>query len=165
MIIKKTNPWWHIWAASFMGWGGIAVVATLAMHRVHGMSISVFGLQLSNFLSYAPLTPIVFALARRFPVQRSNWITRVLLHLGAGFLFAAAHTALRCMTFPVFDGTHYSSAIWDSNAHAISVRWDLWLGTFFFYGLDDVMQAYLPIALISHAHSYYEEYRDRELRA
>lgn len=45
--------------------------------------------KLSHYYLWAVLTPGIFWASRRFPVTRSNWLRRVLLHLGISVLVAS----------------------------------------------------------------------------
>src|SRR5579885_2609846 len=48
---------------------------------------TMFWLELSQILTYVPLTPLVYVLALRYPIRRDNWGRRVLPYLGMGVLF------------------------------------------------------------------------------
>jgi len=116
---------------------------------------------------YAFLTPFVFALAIRYPVQRGSWVRRSLLHLGCGVAFSAIHVAMRATTPYAFwdpQSRTWMSAIWDAHAHAFRFQWPQLKMLFFSSVLDDVTGAYFPIVLIAHAISYYKALREREIR-
>jgi len=63
----------------------------------------------------ALLFPLVARFARRFPVQRSNWITRVALHIGGLIVYSLIHTSLlwglRNLLYPLFGLRHYDYGI------------------------------------------------------
>src|SRR5271156_4431596 len=65
---------WLVWVASFGAWTLVAMAASVESYewwKSHGNYMSygsILGLQLSQILTYAPLTPLVFALATRFPI-------------------------------------------------------------------------------------------------
>jgi two-component system LytT family sensor kinase len=162
-----------IWAASFGVWTlvSLAAVATIyQLYRRIGSDTSlavVAGMEFSQILAYAPLTPFVFTFALRFPLQRSNWKTRSLLHLAAGLLFTLAHISLRGLTpYGYWDPKYraWSSAIWDSRIHAFRAPWVVLKSMFLGSVVDDVTGAYITIVLIAHALLYYHRYRERELR-
>jgi two-component system LytT family sensor kinase len=48
----------------------------------------------------ALLFPLVARFARRFPINRSDWITRVALHLGGLVVYSAVHTSLLWLLRP-----------------------------------------------------------------
>jgi two-component system LytT family sensor kinase len=164
---------WLIWAVSFAVWIFIALAASVALYRYDLAAgrkmtfLSEIPLELSQVLTYAPLTPFAFALALRYPVQRSNWMRRSLILLAGGIAFTVAHVALRALTSPVWDSSTrgFVWAVWDSVAHRPHIRWDLVATLFYINGIDDITGTYLPIVLIAHALSYYRRFQDRELRA
>jgi signal transduction histidine kinase len=126
------------------------------------------GMEFSQILTYAPLTPFVFAFSMRYPLQRDNWVRRSLLHLAAGLVFTVAHISLRAVTpYGYWDPAHreWGSAIWDSHAHAFRAPWVVLKSMFFASVVDDVTGVYVTVVLVAHAVSYYRRFRERELRA
>ena len=103
-----------VWAISFGVWTFVALAGTLTVWQIYRSSdtpmrfMTTVWLQLSQTLTYAPLTPFVFALAIRYPMRRDKWLQRSLLYLAAGFAFSVAHIALRAVT---------PYAIWDQKQH------------------------------------------------
>lgn len=164
---------WLIWAMSFGFWTLIAIAGSVTMYqfdRLRGFPVtfrSMIALQFSQTLTYAPLTPFVLALARRYPVQRGVLGRRALLYFGGAVVFTLSHVVLRGLTYPVWDTRirGYASAIWDSGAHALRLRWDLFESLFFQNVIDDITGTYVPIVLIAHVVSYYQRFRERELRS
>ena len=119
-------------------------------------------------LTYAPLTPFVFAFAIRFPMRRENWVRRSLLYLAVGIAFSVAHLVLRGITpFAYWDAKHreFASAIWDSHAHIFRIPWLVIQKQFLSGVVDDISGTFVPIVLVAHAVSYYRRFRERELRA
>jgi two-component system LytT family sensor kinase len=162
------------WAASFGVWTFVSLAATATIYQLYrrtsnGMRLgTIAGMEFSQILAYAPLTPFVFSFALRYPVQRRNWARRSLLHLAAGIVFTLAHISLRAMTpYGYWDPAHrqWSSAIWDSYTHAFRSPWHVLQSMFLANVVDDVTGTYIPIVLIAHAMSYYRRFRERELRA
>jgi signal transduction histidine kinase len=125
------------------------------------------GLQFSQVLPYALLTPFVFALANRYPVQRRNWWKRVLVLLGGGLGFSLIHVAIRGLTPYAFwdeKAQKWVSAIWDWQAHAFRIHWDMYQALLLTNLVDDMVTIYLPIVLVAYVASYYFRFRERELR-
>ena len=94
---------WLIWVVSFAVWTFLALAATGTIYEMYrsvgrGNLKETFFLQLSQMVPYAFLTPFVFAVASRYPVQRGNWVRRSLLHLACGVAFSALHVAMRAST-------------------------------------------------------------------
>jgi signal transduction histidine kinase len=164
---------WLVWALSFGVWTFIGLAYTITIYQLYrstggSMSFrSVLSLQSSQVLTYFLLTPFVFALANRYPVQRGNWPKRSLLLLAGGLVFTVAQVALRGMTpYAFWDPRvrHWVSAIWDSQAHVFRIQWHMYESLFLTNVVDDVFTTYLPIVLIAYVVSYYQRLRQRELR-
>ena len=171
--IARHRPW-LIWAVSFGVWSLVAFAATLTIYKLYRSTdspmsfMSTLGWEFCQILTYAPLTPFAFAFATRFPMRRENWVSRSLLYLGAGLVFALAHIALRAMTpYAYWDLKHreFASAIWDSHAHMFKAQWPVLQKQFFSGVVDDITGTFVPIVLVAHAVSYYRRFRERELRA
>lgn len=163
-----------IWAVAFAVWTFISLAATATIYQLYrrfngGIGLGeIAGMEFSQVLTYAPLTPLVFALAVRYPLQRGNWVNRSLLHLAAGIVFTLVHISLRAATpYGYWDpaSRQWTSAIWDSHAHAFRAPWVVLRSMFLGSVVDDVTGAYVPIVLVAHAVSYYRRFRERELRA
>jgi two-component system LytT family sensor kinase len=163
---------WLIWVVSFAVWTFLALVATGSIYEMYrgagrGSLKDIFFLQVSHMFPYALLTPFVFAIAIRYPVQRGNWVRPALFHLACGVAFSAIHVAMRAMTPYAFwdpQSRTWMSAIWDAHAHAFRVQWPQLQMLFFSNILDDLTGVYLPIVLIAQAISYYKISREREIR-
>src|ERR1700721_2391647 len=162
------------WAVAFGVWTFISLAASATIYQLYrrlngGMGLGgIAGMEFSQVLTYAPLTPLVFALAVRYPLQRGNWVKRSLLHLAAGIVFTLVHISLRAATpYGYWDpaSRQWTSAIWDSHAHAFRAPWVVLRSMFLGSVVDDVTGAYVPIVLVAHAVSYYGRFRERELRA
>jgi two-component system, LytTR family, sensor kinase len=164
---------WLIWVVSFGVWAFIALASSVAVYRYDIAAgtpmtfLSEIPLELSRVFTYAPLTPLAFALALRYPVRRRAWLRPSLVLLGGGIAFAVAHMILRGVTYPVWDwgARGFVSAVWDSQAHSLHIRPELFVRLFYANAIDDITGAYLPIVIVAHAVSYYRRFRDRELRA
>jgi len=163
---------WLVWAISFGVWTLIALAGAVTMYQFNRMRGwprnfgNMLALELSQSLTYAPLTPFVFLLACRYPLRGGVWRRRLVLYLVGSLVFTVVHVILRGLTYHVWDvGTaSYASAIWDSHAHALKIRWDLFESLFFYNVVDDITGTYVPIVLIAHVVSYYQRFRQRELR-
>jgi two-component system LytT family sensor kinase len=169
--LKKNTG--RVWLASGAVWAFLAVSSGISLYefdRSFGkppMLQQEFVLPLVNDVIFAFLTPFVFFLARRYPLQKNGWLRRSLLYLGGGFLFTAAHVALRCLAYPVWDPriSQFTSAMWNSSSHVPEVKWLLIERLFLYNTVDDVFSTYFAIVLVSHAVWYYQNFRDREIRA
>jgi two-component sensor histidine kinase len=152
----------------------IALATGISMHqfdRSTGRSARTFTeeftLPLVNGLIYALLTPFVFGIALRHPIQRDNWPRHAGLYLAGSLLFAGAHVILRGLTYPVWDPriNAFAYALRNPYTHAFQVQWILFDRLLLYNVIDDIFSDYFPIVLIAHAVWYYQRFRDRELRA
>jgi len=123
-------------------------------------------LPLINDLIFALLTPLVFGIALRSPVQRTNWPRRTVFYVAGSLAFTLVHVCLRGLVYPVWDPRvrGYAYAAWNPHTHVLSVQWILFERLFLYNLVEDIFSIYLPIVLIAHAVCYYQRFRDRELR-
>src|SRR5579872_3170068 len=172
-LTKPQLRTWMVWAISFGVWTLIALAGTVTMYQFNRMRGwprnfgTMLALEVSQSLTYAPLTPFLFLLACRSPLRAGKWRRRVMLYVLGALAFTVAHVALRGLTYQVWDtaAAGYASAIYDSSLHKLRIRWDLFESLFFFNVVDDITGTYLPIVLVAHVLSYYQRFRQRELRA
>jgi two-component system, LytTR family, sensor kinase len=160
-----------VWGLSFAVWTLVAFAATCSIYELYRSTggamrfRDVLGLEFSQVLAYAPITPLVFFLSTRYPFQRRKWLRYSLVYLAGGLLFSLAHIALRGITpYAVWDPKLHSWtwAIWNSQTHSFQVRWPVFRTLFWNNVVDDITGTYAPIVLIAHAVSYYRKLRDRE---
>ncbi len=129
---------------------------------------TVAGMEFSQILTYAPLTPFAYVLAMRFPIQRGNWIHRALLHLGFGLVFTVGHILLKAVTpYGYWDPSvhDWTAALWNPQTHAFRASWHVFQSMFLGNVVDDVFSAYLSIMLVALAISYYQRSQQGEVRA
>lgn len=163
-----------IWAASFAVWTFISLATTATFYVMYhtsanSMRLSVnAAMQFGENLPFAPLTPLVLAFAWKFPVRRDNWRKRSLQHLGAAIVFSLVHVALRGL-FPYshWDPVYreWSSAFWNPHLHAFRDIPSIFRTMFLESVMDDITAVFIPIVIIAHLISYYQSFRDKELRA
>jgi two-component system, LytTR family, sensor kinase len=166
-----------VWAASFGVWTFVSLAATATIYQLYrpigeGRPLAVIaGMEFSQLLTYAPITPFAFWFAIRYPVQRNNWVKRSLQHLVASLLFTLAHIALKAGTpYGYWDPRYreWTWVVWDSHAHMFRSIWEIgasFKGLFLGSVVDDVTSAYVPIVLVALALSYYQRFRERETEA
>jgi two-component system LytT family sensor kinase len=163
-----------IFAISFAAWFFVALAATFTIWKLYRSTempmkfSTTMWVELSQILSYAPLTPFVYALATLYPIRRNNWKRRTMLYLAAGLLFCMLHITIRSFSpYAIYQPkTHdWTSIFWDTHTHQISVQWDSLQKLFWNNVVDDITGTFLPIMLVAYALSYYQKFRDRELRA
>jgi sensor histidine kinase YesM len=111
-----------------------------------------FLVQASACYLWALATPLVLWLARRFCIERHNWLKRALLHLLFSLGLVSTLLALHFVAFMTVMGR--SSQITP-----------FWVFGFIYNNLDRWLLIYWLILLMSHAFSYYNSYRKGELKA
>src|SRR5580658_1902027 len=165
---------WLVWAASFGAWMLVVLAASIESYewwksRGSATSLgSIVGLEMSQILTYAPLTPFVFALATRFPVKKENWVRGLFLHLWCSVAFSIAHITLRGLTpFAAWDPKVHGfvSGVWNSEAHIFEIKRHIFENLLLSNLVDDITGAYVPIVLVAQAFLYYRRLRDRELHS
>jgi len=110
---------------------------------------------LISFLIYGLLAPIVVWLAMRFPVERKNWIRRTMLHVVFAVIFTALHVVARPMVYEMRGP--------DGKPRAVT--WRLYRNLFIYMAFDNMVNTYLPIALLGHFLLYQRRLREREVRS
>src|SRR5581483_5520407 len=178
VAVSSASPepkrWWLIWAISFGAWGLVLIGATASIAEYYssrGAPMEFWetvGLEASQILPYALLTPFVFAFATRYPFRRNRWLRCTLLYLGVGLLFTILHITMRGLTpFATWiSKTHtWHAAFWEPGTHKFAISWPILQGLFFSNIVDDITEPYLAIVLSAHVVSFYRTSRERERRA
>jgi two-component system LytT family sensor kinase len=170
--VKNRN--FQLWTVSFAVWTFVSIAATATVYQLYrplhsGMDLkTIAGMEFSQILTYAPLTPFAYLMATRFPIQKANWIRRSFLHLCFGLAFTIGHIFLKMPTpYAYWDPAlrDWTSALWNPEMHVFRISWTVLQGMFFGSVVDDVTSAYVPIVITALAISYYQRSRQGELRA
>ncbi|MGH7718930.1 MAG: sensor histidine kinase [Gemmatimonadaceae bacterium] len=152
--VPVRRPRWLLVLAYLAGWAALALFfasqgmiysAYQAQPVAWGVTV---GRALVDWYIWAALAPLVYLLARRFPLVRGHLPSALAVHAGAGALFAVARIATRV-------------ALADLVPWLPSAPFRLMLMAQFHVSVA----TYWVIAGVSHAVEYYGRYRDRELRA
>src|ERR1700761_5240897 len=90
--LDRAAEWGRIWAIGFFLWTVLAFLSAAGAH-VYTASVGspeswtqLFAWNITISFVWSLLTPPVYALAKRFPIDRSNWNTMLPLHLASGVL-------------------------------------------------------------------------------
>lgn len=105
---------------------------------------------------WACLTPLVLWLGRRFPLERASWVRGLLVHLPACVLIAAAHIAF--FVYLTISLTPFGA---EQQPRGFG---EMFFGRFTSQFHIDLL-IYAATLGTSYAVSYYERYREREVRA
>lgn len=169
---RQAQPMLRVWAISLAVWSGIAAaLATTDYLSAIPMDTSntlgdAMARQFCDCLAYVPLTPFAYWLARHYPVQRENWMRRVLLLLAGGAVFTLGHVLFRGLT-PFGD--------WDNDANSwrpavewkarhLSIEWTVYGHMLVVNAIQDVIFNYVPIVSLALAVAYHQSFRQNELR-
>lgn len=108
----------------------------------------------SSWYIWAAMTPLIFALARRFRFKRGRWRAALLVHLPACVLFSLAHIVLQILTQAFIGHELY--------AHSPFRTSFVFLFTKHIH-LD--LLTYISIVGVSHGGFYFRRYHEREAEA
>jgi two-component system LytT family sensor kinase len=89
---KLTGRQWWMVSIVWFAPATLAVVERVGLRILHGDPIGGWANLIwsgGDWLVYAIMTPAVFAIARRWPIERPHLARRVILHLGAALVFCA----------------------------------------------------------------------------
>jgi signal transduction histidine kinase len=169
----KAHPMLRVWAVSIAVFTGVAVALALSEYISEapmGLSnrfASLLALQLSDNLTYVPMTPLAYLVAARYPLQRERWGRRVLLLLAVGVAFTASHVLLRGFTpYSLWNPQlkHWERAITVSWAQGLQVHWSVLAHSLISNVPLDLIFVFPSIALVGHAVAYHQSFRQGELR-
>ena len=160
-----SRPWWQSrWARAgviFGVWSVIGLIFSLQFYFAAfrseqpvpwGRSLYV---QMTWGYLWALLTPVVLWLVRRFPIEKQHWRSSVLAHLAASTLLSfASGIAGHLLLFVKYGGAAVGRPYQFQNSLRFAVS-----------NYTEAMGIYMLIALLAYAYSYYERYRQGELRA
>ncbi len=104
--------------------------------------------------SWALLTPAIFACARRWPITPDRWIRTVLLHVGVGSAFVAAHALIAA-----------SGRVWLQRMYVMDVTWWHSVQEHALRTYDWELTYYIAAAGIWHALHFRSEAAARQARA
>ena len=170
---RITERYWPIWVWSFAVWTALALVRGVtgylfdaSVGRPMSWSVELM-VPLVNFLLYALLTPIIFWLSVRYPIQRDNWMRRGVQYGFAALVFSLVHVGVRGLLYPAWDlrSNAFAYAAWNPHTGVWKFDWFLYRGLLFYNSLDNILVGFIPVVLIAHAVVYHRRFREREFRA
>lgn len=142
-------------------WGAWTIVALFFSTQIFMMFYSegqpipykrAFIVQGSACYLWALVTPLVLWLARRFCIDRNQWVRKMALHFVFSLVLVTVLISLHFIVYMVLAG----------QASAIT---PLRLVGYLYPNLDRWLLVYWLILLMSHAFNYYNSYRKGELKA
>jgi two-component sensor histidine kinase len=137
--------------------GTIATTTAYEFRRMWGRDVtwsSVARVQFTFYASWAlVLTPIILWVCRRYPIEKVNWVRRLVIHIATALFLVALDAALR---LPLYHFVYPKEKA--------EIGWRLYGAYLLGEGYDDLWM-YAVIAFLCHAYLYYQRYVDRERRA
>ena len=164
---------WKLWTLNFGVWTFIALAYAATIYQLYRSTgtpmsfLSTLGLESSQVLGYALLSPLIFSLANRYPSRRMGWTTRSIWLVLGGLAFAVGHIIVRGVTpYGVWDrkSKTWVSAVWDYQAHALHIQWSVFRDLLLTNVVDDAVFVYIPILLLAYTTAYYRQSSERELQ-
>jgi two-component system LytT family sensor kinase len=150
----RLRPWMLV-SAAWIGpaiLGGVDVVMQGRLYGGGPVPVRAVLFASLDWLIYAFLTPVVFAVSRRWPFARPHLVSRAGVHLAISLLFCAAWagagTILRVALMP------------SSLEEGVARHFVSWL----FITLPFGVAVYLAVVGIEHAIRYFAEAREREIQ-
>jgi two-component system, LytTR family, sensor kinase len=149
------------WIAVIAAWAVLGLIYAGPIYietEAEGMGHSawrIFSWGVLIWLAWAPLTPLIVWLARRYSLIDENWKLSILVHLPAFFLISALHSAA---------ATAITLAVnpFDSMGTSPEAFWPRFIGRVKgSFGSD--LLIYGAVVGIGYAFDYYRKYREREL--
>lgn len=156
-----TKRWLINWALVVMVWMAAATVGTTFSYdfRAHiGKPAPWLAIARVYFVAYfiwgAIFSPVVFALCRRFMIEKRNWVRMVPAHLLFSIVIACCNALLR---LPLHSFVYPNEPPHTSSSQVFR--------NYFFANAYDDMWMYWVVAGISFGLMYYQKYKEREVSA
>ncbi len=161
-----------LWIASFAAWALIAFADSASMYAIARSASqtttfwNLLWLPLLRDMIFALLTPLVFILSLRYPLQKKNWRHRIPAYLLGGLAFSVVHTLVRALS-PIYGDSARDNmnVLVNWSTYTFSPNWVFLWRMLLYNVVNNIAFSYLPIVLIAHITWYYQRLRERELRA
>jgi sensor histidine kinase YesM len=116
---------------------------------------NVLAWELAYWPVWAAISPLIFRLARRFPIERANWLRNLLINVVAGLLITVAQRAIYLFVAWLL----YIAA--DNSIDTIAYLYR----RLFFFNLPTGFMSFGLLLLVSHLINYYRRLRGEEVKA
>ena len=110
---------------------------------------------LADWYLWGALFPLIWRACRRFPFERRKLASRIPINLALGVLVTLLYLFLSYLKNEAIASISLGRLTFDATQ----------LPTFLFTGVEYYLAIYFAIVAVVHALSFYEKYRDRELKA
>jgi two-component system LytT family sensor kinase len=156
---------WRLWVAVVIGWTLIGLIFTLNYYLFADHYVAIFRQpptlpqmliwELPYWFLWAALSPVVFWLTRRFPLQRGRMLVNSGVHVGACVVLSVLHRAAYLIIgwlLHVAVYRHLSSSISDVFSFLL------------LFNLQTGFMSYGTVLLVSYVIDYYRRYQNEELK-
>ena len=161
--MKESHRW--LWFAVVIGWTLIGLIFTLNYYLFADHYVAIFRQpptlpqmliwELPYWFLWAALSPVVFWLTRRFPLQRGRMLVNSGVHVGACVVLSVLHRAAYLIIgwlLHVAVYRHLSSSISDVFSFLL------------LFNLQTGFMSYGTVLLVSYVIDYYRRYQNEELK-
>jgi len=156
-----------IWALSFVFWTMVVLLWELSMSQWrHSLGIATpkdeLTLAFLNQYIYAALSPLIFLVALKYPLDKNSFWRRIGGYLAGGIFFVVLHVVIRLLAHPLRDiktGTIFGLF------QPAGLPFSVYKGLFLYYLVDDLYQVYLPVLVVAHAVTYHRRSTAGAVRA
>lgn len=161
--MKESHRW--LWVAVVSGWTLIGLIFTLNYYLFADHYVAIFRQpptlpqmliwELPYWFLWAALSPVVFWLTRRFPLQRGRMLVNSGVHVGACVVLSVLHRAAYLIIgwlLHVAVYRHLSSSISDVFSFLL------------LFNLQTGFMSYGTVLLVSYVIDYYRRYQNEELK-
>jgi two-component system, LytTR family, sensor kinase len=142
-------------------WLAIAVVIALQQNYFekelgyHTRFVSLLSIMSIRFFDFAILTPPIFFLVRRFPINRHKPVRGLVAYVLGGVPFVICYSLIRLTLAPIWDTSVQRFVHWSFSLHNMS---GVVYGT-----MGDQFSVYLTLVVAAHAYEYFDQVRNEEL--
>jgi hypothetical protein len=153
-----------IWTAMGVGLGGQLYLMSIRMGHL-GTWWGAILMGLLTWYLWALLSPVVFWIARRFPLEASTWGRNLLFHVGAGLCVALVYSVLHLwatdqLTNWLGDAAPFniSRRVLEAQKAGFAARLAHWISTRLFFHLTN----YATLVAVWHGLAYSRRLRERD---
>jgi two-component system, LytTR family, sensor kinase len=156
---------WALWVPALLAWTLVGLSFTLNYYFFAGHYVAIFKQQptlggmliweLPYWFLWAALAPVIFKVARRYPLERARWIRNSVIHIAICLLLSFVHRAIYLAVGWLLHVAVYRQFSSISELYQSDILFNLPTG-FMSYG---------TFMLISIVMDYYRRYQKEELRA
>jgi two-component system LytT family sensor kinase len=155
---------WRLWVCVLFGWTLVGLTFTLNYYLFSDHYVAIFRQpptlremlvwELPYWFLWAALSPVVFQLTRRFPLERGRLARHAFAHVLACVVLSLAHRAVYLLA-----GWLLHVAVYRQLASLSTV-----FNFLFFFNLQTGFMSYATILLVAYAIDYYRRHQQEELK-